>query len=191
MIQGRPIAAVRKNRRTMVLIALIAAAPAIASYTIYYFVPPETLANYGQLLPTLPAPTLTGAAPDGTPFSLTSLAGKWVLALAAPAACDQGCVQALYATRQARTIQGREMERVVRVWFVTDAGPIDNDLLAQNPGLAVVRGDSAAWARLDIGADRIVLLDPLQNLVLAFPRAPDIKALAKDLSRLLKASRIG
>ncbi len=183
--------AVRKGRRTMLLIALIAAAPAVASYTIYYFFPPDKRANYGELLPTAPMPPTAAKAADGTPFMLSTLAGKWVLALAAPSACDAGCAKALFATRQARTIQNKEMERVVRVWFVTDDGPIDTALLAQHPELIVVRSDPATWARFEVGTERIVLLDPLQNRVLAFPRDPDVKAMAKDVSRLLKASRIG
>lgn len=182
---------VRKNRRMMYLIALMAAAPAVLSYSIYYFLPPDKRVNYGELLPTRTAPAIQGAAADGAPFAFGSLAGKWVLVVAAPSSCDSGCVKALYATRQARTIQGREMERVVRIWFVTDDGPVDGALLAQHPGLLVVRTGPAGWSGWDVGADRIVLLDPLQNLVLAYPRDPDIKALAKDLSRVLKASRIG
>lgn len=184
-------AVVRKGRRTMLLIALVAAAPAVASYAVYYFFPPDGRVNYGELLPTAPVPALSVKAADGAPFAISALAGKWVLALSAPSACDAGCVQALYATRQARTIQGREKERVVRVWFVTDDGPIDAALLAQHPELVVVRAEPAAWARMEVGADRILLLDPLQNRVLAFPRDPDIKAMAKDVTRLLKASRIG
>jgi len=183
--------AVRKGRRTMLLIALVAAAPAVASYTIYYFFPPDKRANYGELLPTAPVPAIAAKAADGAPFALSTLAGKWVLAMAAPSACDAGCVQALFATRQARTIQNKEKERVVRVWFVTDDDPIDAALLAQHPELIVVRSDPATWAHFDVGTERIVLLDPLQNRVLAFPRDPDIKAMAKDVSRLLKASRIG
>ena len=191
MSAPRVALAVRKNRRMMYLIALIAAAPAIASYSIYYFFPPDKRANYGELLPTRPAPAVQGVAVDGAPFAFGSLAGKWVLAVAAPSTCDARCVQALYATRQARTIQGREMERVVRVWFVTDDGPIDGALLAEHPGLTVVRAGPAGWSGWNVGGERIVLLDPLQNLVLAYPRDPDIKALARDLTRVLKASRIG
>ena len=42
------------------------------------------------------------------------------------------------------------------------------------------------------GADpTIYLVDPLGNVVLAYPADPDSKRLAKDLERLLKASRIG
>ena len=40
-------------------------------------------------------------------------------------------------------------------------------------------------------ADAIYLVDPLGNAVLAWPRAPDIKALANDLGKLLRASQIG
>ena len=107
-------------------------------------------------------------------------------------AAEDACQAVFLAlSRQARTIQNKEMERVVRMWFVTDDGPIDAALLAQHPELIVVRSDPATWARFDVGTERIVLLDPLQNRVLAFPRDPDIKAMAKDISRLLKASRIG
>ena len=49
---------------------------------------------------------------------------------------------------------------------------------------------ASEWGRT-LGSDRIYLFDPLGNLVLAYSRDPDIKALAKDLTRLLTASRIG
>jgi hypothetical protein len=93
--------------------------------------------------------------------------------------------------RQARTMQGREMERVERVWLVSDDGVPAAALLAEHPDLAVVRSAGNGLAAFGAGGDRIYLLDPLGNLVLAYPRDPDIKGLAKDLSRVLKASRIG
>jgi len=37
----------------------------------------------------------------------------------------------------------------------------------------------------------IYLIDPLGNIVLRYPADPDIKRMAKDLERLLRASRIG
>jgi cytochrome oxidase Cu insertion factor (SCO1/SenC/PrrC family) len=177
-------------RKTLLLIALVTLAPVVASYVAYYWFPRDARANYGELLPTRPAPDVAGRK-DGAPFTLRDVAGKWVLAVAAPASCDAACAQALYATRQARTIQNREMERVTRVWFVTGAADPDPALLAQHPDLAVVRTDGAALAAWGAGSERIYLLDPLGNLVLAYPRDPDIKAMARDLTRLLKASRIG
>jgi hypothetical protein len=40
-------------------------------------------------------------------------------------------------------------------------------------------------------SDHIFLIDPLQNLMMRFPRNPDPAKTRKDLQKLLKASRIG
>jgi len=188
---GLPPDAQRKGRRTLLLLAAVAIAPVVASYAAYYLFPREKRANSGELLPTRPAPPLAGKTLDGKPFALAQLHGKWVLTVAAPGACDASCARALYATRQARTIQGREMERVQRVWLVTDGGSPEAALVAQHPDLAIARVPAAALADLPAGVERIYLIDPLGNLVLAFPSDPDIKRAAKDLERLLRASRIG
>ena len=169
----------RRNRRTLLLIAIVAIAPVIASYVAYYFFPRDKQVNYGELLPTQPPPDSHVVA---------EFKGRWALVVSAPGACDARCQAALYATRQARTIQGREMDRVVRVWLVPDAAPSDPVLLAQHPDVAVRRGNLTGWPA---GNDRIYLVDPLGNLVLAWPLDPDIKKMAADIGRLLKASRIG
>jgi hypothetical protein len=183
-------ATARKNRRTFYLIGLVALAPVVASYAIYYWFPPERQVNYGQLLPTGPVPSVAGSR-DGKPFRLAELQGKWVLAVTATGTCDSACAQALYAMRQARTIQGREMDRVVRVLLLADGGAPDPAMVAAHPDLIVVHVATGAIGGLPGAGQRIVLVDPLGNLVLAYPRDPDIKGLAKDLTRLLKASRIG
>ena len=91
--------------------------------------------------------------------------------------------------QQARTIQNAERERVVRVWLVTGGPAPPESLLAEHPDLAVVRID--APPALPRGTRRIYLVDPLGNFVLAWPSKPDIKAMAKDLGRVLRASSIG
>jgi hypothetical protein len=48
-------------------------------------------------------------------------------------------------------------------------------LLAEHPDLAVRRGTLAGWPA---GDERIYLVDPLGNLVLAWPRDPDIKKMS-------------
>ena len=179
----------RKGRRTLLLIALVAVAPFLASYAAYYWFPRDKQVNYGELLPTRPAPDLRATLPDGRPFDVAH--GKWLLIMAADGACDAACAKGLYATRQARTMQNREMPRVERVWLVTGDAPPAPAVLAEHPDLTVVRGPAAGLAAFGAGADRIYLVDPLGNLVLAYPREPDPKGLAKDLERLLKASRIG
>lgn len=181
----------RRARRTLLLISAIGVAPVVASYATYYFWPRETQVNYGALLQTRLAPGIEGVRGDGRPFRLSELRGKWVLLMAAPGACDAGCERMLYATRQARTIQGRDRDRVVRVWLVTDATVAALTLVAEHPELEVVHVATGAKARLPDNGAGIFLIDPLGNLVLAWPADPDIKALAKDLARLLRASQIG
>ena len=60
-----------------------------------------------------------------------------------------------------------------------------------HPGLVVARVAAGALAALPGAHPGIWLIDPLGNLVLAYPADPDIKGLAKDLARVLRASGIG
>ena len=185
----------RKARRTIALLAMICAAPVVASYVAYYWWRPDARTNYGELLEPGAAPEIIGARLDGAPFQLSELRGRWVLLLTESASCESRCELMLYATRQARTIQGREQDRVVRVLLLpTGASAPSTELLASHPGIVVVRGDSRQWQSLpgaDAAGANVYLVDPHGNLVLRYPSDPDIRRLAKDLERLLRASRIG
>ena len=88
-------------------------------------------------------------------------------------------------------MQGRERERIERLWLVPDEVRPDPSLLAEHPDVVVVRTTPADVATLPKGAEAIYLIDPIGNQVLAWPRDPDVKAVARDLTRLLRASRIG
>ena len=85
-------------------------------------------------------------------------------------------------------IQNKEADRVERLWLVTDGVTPSAARLAEHPDLLWVRAGDAASA-LPRGPDPIYLVDPAGHQVLAWPRDPDIKALSRDLSRLLRASR--
>jgi hypothetical protein len=53
---------------------------------------------------------------------------------------------------------------------------------------------SALMRALPVGGalrDHIYLIDPLGNVMLRYPRDPEPNRMKKDLSRLLRASRIG
>jgi len=198
MAQDEPtdrLARRRTARRTLTLLALICAAPVVASYVAYYWLRPEARTNYGELLQAEPAPDVGGTRVDGARFRLSELRGRWVVLIADAADCDATCARKLYATRQARTIQGREQDRVVRVLLQpTGAAPLPAELSAAHPGMIVVQGDSRQWQTLPGPGGpvaNIYLLDPHGNLVLRYPADPDIRGLAKDLERLLRASRIG
>ena len=184
-------AAVKRARRTLIAIAAIGIAPIVASYAAYYFWPRQTHVNYGELLMTAPAAPIEGMRADGRPFRLPDLRGRWVVIMASPGSCDARCERALYATRQARTMQSADQERVIRVWLASDDGEPSAALVAQHPGLERVRVASTSTAHAPVADGRIYLIDPLGNWVLAWPADPDIKKLANDLGRLLRASQIG
>jgi len=183
------------GRRTLLLIVAIGLAPIVASYAAYYWFTPSTRVNYGELLETAPAPIVIGTNSDGKAFSLTDLRGKWVLLIARRGGCSDDCARALYATRQARTIQGREQDRVVRLLLQPLPAPAPpQELAAADPGLVVVSIEQHALEQLPLGesaAAGILLLDPRGNLVLRYGPDPDIRRLANDLQRVLKASQIG
>jgi cytochrome oxidase Cu insertion factor (SCO1/SenC/PrrC family) len=179
-----------RNRRTLYVLAAIAIAPVVASYVAYYFFPREARVNYGALI-AAPAPAIEGKRFDGTPFRLDELRGRWVLLIAGGERCEAACTRMLYATRQARTIQGREQDRIVRAVLLTGDEPPQPDVLAEHPGLVAAHGDEASFTGLPIKSNAIYLVDPLGNLVLRYSDDPDIKRLAKDLERVLRASSVG
>ena len=185
----------RGARRTLLLLAFVALSPLVAAYVAYYWYAPTKRVNYGELLDPRPAPAIAGEYPDGKPFALVELRGKWVLLVVSGTDCGDPCRRALYATRVARTIQGRERDRVVRAWLQPAAAPPPPaELLTGEPGLVAARAAPGVLTQLPLdhgGGTSILLLDPHGNPVLRYGDDPDIQRLAKDLERLLRASQIG
>jgi len=132
--------------------------------------------NYGTLLEPKPV-----SAPG-----LAQLRGKWVLVTADAAACDAYCERKLYFMRQVRRAQNREVERVARLWLITDGGTPRPEVVAAIEGTRIEKS-----APGDFASDHIYLVDPLGNLMMRYPRDPDPSRMIKDLQRLLKYSRIG
>ncbi len=164
-------------RNKLVLIALVCAAPLVLGTLAYVLGwSPGKPGNYGELVPPRPV----AAAP------FAALRGKWVLVSADDAACDAYCEKKLYFMRQARRAQGKDMERIERLWLVSGAAAPRPELLAAIEGTHVARLESPAFTR-----GHIYLVDPLGNLMLRFPRDPDPSRMIKDLQRLLRYSRSG
>lgn len=186
--------ATRAGRRTLVLLAFVCALPILASYFAYYVWQPEGRTNYGELMvpASLPDTALPGVAgqPD---FARRELDGRWTLLFAAPGACDRVCTDALYLMRQSRLAQGEEMDRVARLWLVSDAATPAGDLLAPHAGLRLARATPAWLARLP-DAERgrhVYLVDPRGDVMMRFPDNADPRRVVKDLQRLLKYSALG
>ena len=47
-----------------------------------------------------------------------------LLVVVAPSGCDAGCERQLLLQRQLREMLGRERDRLDKIWFVTDEGPL-------------------------------------------------------------------
>jgi len=188
----------RHQRLKLLAVLLVCASPVILSYLFYYVLPPSGRTNFGTLiLPQRPVPELRLADTTGKPYRFASHLGQWVVLQVDAGACEKACADKLYALRQQRTMTGKERERIDRVWLVTDAATPSAELMRDYEGTFVMRADPAELAALmpvEPGRrleDYLWVVDPLGNLMMRFPADGEPAKIRKDLSRLLKASRVG
>jgi cytochrome oxidase Cu insertion factor (SCO1/SenC/PrrC family) len=187
---------IRSGRIKMLILALVCAAPVVASYVSYYLLKPQGRVNYGTLLePVRPLPPATLRHLDGRPFPFADLKGKWVLLTIDHGACDEPCVTKLYKMRQVRATQGKDADRIERAWLIDDEAPLETQVIRAYDGMHMMRAAGspflAAFPALGDPRDHIYLIDPLGNLVLRYPKNADPEKMKKDLERLLRYSGIG
>jgi hypothetical protein len=166
------------------LLAAFFLLPVGASWIAWRFeLVPGVAGNYGTLLQPRPVVLPRAAA----------LKGKWVLVQFDSGACEAACDRKHYFMRQVRRAQGKEMERVERLWLVTDAVQPRAELLDALEGVVIapVGAVGSEFPAERSVADHIYLIDPLGNLMMRFPRDPDPARVIKDLQRLLRASSFG
>ena len=189
----------RQGRWKLFAVLAVCAAPMIASYFTYYVIKPESRTNYGTILdPRLyPAPQIHGETPEAKQIEIADLKGKWLMLQVDSAVCAQACQKKQYDIRQLRTAQGKEQDRIERVWLTTDTLAIDPQLLVGIAGTHIIKVEPRIlekWLPVDAGTqiqDHIYLIDPLGNLMMRYPKNADANKIKKDLSKLLKASAIG
>ena len=189
----------QRSRWMLWLVLLVCASPMIASYLTYYVIKPEKRNNYGTLVDQRahPVPAMATTTLDGRPMALQQFKGKWVMLMTGPGACLDACQKQLFAMRQLRLMQGKEMDRIERVWLITDREPLDTIVIREFDGSHMLRADAAAvknWLPVDAGTtndQHIYLIDPLGHLMMRFPRDPEPRKVYKDIYKLLKASAVG
>lgn len=189
----------RKNKITLLLVIAACAAPLIFSYLTYYVIKPETRTNYGALIDprAYPIPNLTLQTLDGRPANLDQFKGKWIFMQINASACDKACTNKLFYMRQLRLTQGKDMDRIERVWLITDKAPLETVLMREYDGTNMLRADAEqlqSWLPTETGTkveDHLYMIDPLGNLMMRFPKDADPNKIKKDITKLLKASRIG
>nr|WP_229223802.1 redoxin domain-containing protein [Duganella sp. sic0402] len=192
----------------MLAVLAVCAAPLIASYFTYYVIKPKGgQTNYGALIDprAYPIPAMASTTLDGKPARLEDYKGKWIMLKVGPSDCAADCQDQLFAMRQLRTMQGKEADRIERVWLITDDQPLETMLLRVNDGTHMLRAPAAVlekWLPLEGGAadrasEHMYLIDPLGNLMMRFPKGAvssdveKVKRVHKDIAKLLKASAIG
>ena len=196
----------RDKRWVMLLVLFVCFLPVAASYITYYFIRPSARSNYGELVePQRPTPALTLRTLDGAAFDPKRLKGKWLMLMVGGGDCARPCQDKLYNLRQVRLTTGKDRDRVERVWLITDRAPISPALLQSFECTRMLRADLAELASwLGPGTrsngptepanaieDHIYMVDPLENLMMRFPKDGDPNRIKKDLAKLLKASSIG
>ena len=201
-----------RSKTPLIIILLMSLAPLVAAL-IVYFIPelrPEGSAAYGELVqPQRPMPNakdLPLTTLDGKPFDLGSLKGKWIMMAADGAACPESCARKLYIIRNTHASQGKHVERLARVWFITDDAPVPEKVLEAYKGAVMVRVNPVVLQQFLLGgapgsvtpeqarqglAIPIWVIDPLGNLMLEYPAVADPEMFRKDIRKLIKSSRIG
>lgn len=188
-----------RGRWMLLLVLLVCAAPLIASYFTYYVVKPEKRNNYGTLIDQRahPVPAMATTTLDGRSTPLQQFKGKWVMLMTGSGSCSEECRKQLFAMRQLRLMQGKEMDRIERVWLITDREPLDTLIIREFDGTHMLRADAAivkTWLPADAGTtsdQHIYLIDPLGHLMMRFPANPEPRKVYKDIYKLLKASAVG
>jgi hypothetical protein len=188
-----PASPPRRNRIALWLLLALCAAPVVASFVAYYWLRPSGHVNYGELLTPQPLPAVALTRLDGGPFAFADLKGSWVLVNVDGAACDERCRAKLVYMRQVRLAQGKNSERIERLWVVSDGAAPSASLLAEHEGLHVVRAAGTAALRAfpaaTTPAAHIYVIDPLGNLMMRFPENADPQRMLKDVARLLRHSQ--
>lgn len=199
MENQKPSKSKAAGRWRLLAILAVCASPLIGSYLTYYVIKPGGRTNYGDILDPrkYPMPALGTTALDGSPATLDDYKGKWIMLQVDAGACAAPCQTKLRDMRQLRLTQGKERERVERVWMITDMQPLDTTLMREYDGTRLLRVKPDAllkWLPLEDGtklSDHIYVIDPLGNLMMRFPKDADPNLIKKDLGKLLRASSIG
>ena len=206
---ANPVVSKPRSKTPRVLIFLLSLAPVLAAVLVYFNPQwrPEGSVNYGQLVePQRPMPVaadLQLTTLDGKPFDLNSLKGKWLLVAADGAACPDSCARKLFILRNSHASQGKNVERLARVWFITDDAPVPEKVLEAYKGTTMVRvkpeqlqkylttmGVKAPTASEAL-AEPMWIIDPNGNLILQYPTDAEPEKVRKDISKLVYNSRIG
>jgi hypothetical protein len=129
----------------LIVIFLITFAPILGAVMMYLNPQwwPDDGSHYGTLVdPQRDMPSAAAlplATLDGQPFDLASLKGKWLLMVVDGGACPESCARKLFIIRNTHASQGKNVDRLGRVWFIMDDAPVPEKVLEAYRGTIMVR----------------------------------------------------
>ena len=198
-----PVSRTTQSRKRWMLIALMALflSPVVAAW----LWKPDAFRNRGDLIdPPRPLTNVQMIAPDGSSVDLNTFFGRWTYFFFVDADCNDSCKQLSDAIERVRLSQGKNNKRI-RLIVVTlnpDSLPSLSEIRVAMPQTVVLALELSKRERFlsqfisQTGAltqqpSKIFLVDPLGNLMMSYPVQSEATDLRKDISRLLRASRIG
>lgn len=199
---------INKGRRQLLLLIAFFVAPIILAIVMYNTMPeggPSKTKNYGDFItPARPLTDVSLISESGKEFKFSDLKKTWIMIYIGDAECGKKCAESLYKMRQSRLAQRGEHLRIKRLYISTSGKAKESlkKILKEHPGLELVSGNTtninAVLEQFKIenkspakSANRIYLADPLGNLMMSYEDGFDATGLVKDLTLLLKISRIG
>lgn len=201
-MQSNNAVKIKSNRRTLIVLFLLFIFPAIVSITMFATGwRPSSTVNHGELvIPVRPVADREMQSIDGKRVKISELRGKWTLVYFDSASCSEACISQLYFMRQIHISQGKNYDRIQRVFMLSDSTAVAGlkSKLTDYPDMHVLGGDKSIISGLsqDFGIDiqaigkgkDIFLLDPQGNVMMRYKPGSEPAGMRKDIERLLKYS---
>lgn len=202
-MSNKVVTQAKSNRQTLVLVLLVFIIPSAAALLMYITGwRPSATQNHGELIqPVRPVADREMQAIDGKTVKFSETQGKWTMVYFDTSSCSESCMKKLYFMRQIHHSQGKNMDRIQRLFIVTDPAGMKslNGRLNDYPDLRVWTAGQAELSKLkqhfgidDTAADvtdkNIYLVDPRGNLMMQYLPGTEPAGMRKDLERLLKYS---
>lgn len=174
------------------LILAICVLPIITATALYFLWTPTRFVNNGELLEPVPLSEVVLSRSGGGQFAFSELDGRWTFVSIDDASCDDYCQRKLYLMRQIRLTQGKDAERIERLWLIRDGAQPSPQISVEYEGtraVALASGQSLRRFPSDGSVtDYIYLIDPFGNLMMRFPHDIDPSRIKKDIAKLLRIS---
>jgi len=199
---------IKKNKRIMLLLFVMFAAPILLAVFVFNTDPSGKYAtkNRGNLI--TPAVELKNIElkfiDSKKPYKLVEQEHQWLMVFVGAGECDVNCKRQLVVMRQTRLAQGGEFTRVNRLYVIQDkqSEKFMKEVKAFHPDMDIVTGSKQQLEnvvtqftladKVNVGtSNRIYIVDPIGNLMMYYELNAEASDIAKDLTRLLKVSQMG